>query len=110
AALKSHPGLQVEMKIHSKWFPDAPSHNVIGEIKGTEFPDRIILVGGHLDSWDITPGAHDDGAGVVESIEVLRLLKAIGYRPRHTVRCVLFTAEENGASGAKEYARVAGVK
>ncbi len=109
-ALKANPALQVEMKINSQWFPDAPSHNVIGEIKGAEFPEQVILVGGHLDSWDITPGAHDDGAGVVESIEVLRLLKAIGYQPRHTIRAVLFTSEENSGAGGKEYARVAGVK
>ena len=110
AALKASPSLQVELKINSRWFPDAPSHNVIGEIKGSEFPEQVILVGGHLDSWDITPGAHDDGAGVVESIEVLRLLKAIGYRPRHTIRAVLFTSEENSGNGGKEYMRVAGVK
>jgi hypothetical protein len=110
AALQANPGLQVEMKINSQWFPDAPSHNVIGEIKGSEFPEQIILVGGHLDSWDITPGAHDDGAGIVQSIEVLRLLKAIGYQPRHTIRAVLFTSEENSGNGGKEYARVAGVK
>ena len=67
-------------------------------------------MGGHLDSWDITPGAHDDGSGVVESIEVLRLLKAVGYTPRHTIRCVLFVSEENSGNGGKEYARVAGVK
>ena len=96
------------MSIHARWFDDAPSHNVIGEIKGSEFPEKIILIGGHLDSWDITPGAHDDGAGVVQSIEVLRLLKAIGYHPRHTVRCVLFTSEENSGRGGIEYARVSG--
>ncbi len=110
AALKAAPGLQVELKVHSQWFPDAPSHNVIGEIRGSEFPEQIILVGGHLDSWDITPGAHDDGAGIVQSIEVLRLLKAIGYQPRHTIRAVLFTSEENSGNGGKEYARVVGEK
>ncbi|MBI3885574.1 MAG: M20/M25/M40 family metallo-hydrolase [Opitutae bacterium] len=110
AQLRLDPSLTVELQINSQWFPDAPSHNVVGEIRGSEFPDEIILVGGHLDSWDITPGAHDDGAGVVESIEVLRLLKAIGYRPRHTIRAVLFTSEENSGNGGKEYARLAGAK
>ena len=110
AALKARPDLTVEMVIRSQWFDDAPSHNVIGEIRGREHPEQIILVGGHLDSWDITPGAHDDGAGVVESIEVFRLLKAIGYQPRHTLRCVLFTSEENSGNGGKEYARVAALK
>ena len=103
AALKADPTLRVGMEIHSQWFDDAQSHNVIGEIKGSAFPDKIILVGGHLDSWDIAPGAHDDGAGCIQSIEVLRLLKAVGYQPRHTIRCVLFTSEENSLNGAIAY-------
>ena len=110
AALKTTPDLEVEMAIHSQWFPDAPSHNVIGEIRGSEHPEQIILVGGHLDSWDVTPGAQDNGTGVVASIEVFRLLKAIGYQPRHTIRCVLFTSEENSGNGGREYARVAAEK
>ena len=97
----------MELKIHSQWFADAPSHNVIGELKGSVFPEKIILVGGHLDSWDIAPGAHDDGSGIVESIEVLRLLKAVGYQPRHTLRVVLFTSEENSLNGATEYSSAA---
>ena len=107
AALKANPQLQVRLIVNAQLHPPAPSHNVIGEIRGSEFPDRIIVVGGHLDSWDVTPGAHDDGAGVVQSMEVLRLLRAVGYQPRHTLRCVLFTAEENGGAGGKEYARAA---
>ena len=110
ALLKAGPGLQVTMTINSQWFPDAPSHNVIGEIRGSEFPEKVILVGGHLDSWDIGPGAHDNGTGVVQSIEVLRILKAIGYQPRHTIRTVLFTSEENSGNGGREYARVVGEK
>ncbi len=106
-ALKLDPALEVEMTINSRTLGDAPSHNVIGEIKGSEFPDQIILVGGHLDSWDIAPGAHDDGAGIVQSIEVLRLMKAVGYKPRHTLRVVLFTNEENGTRGAAAYATLA---
>ncbi len=107
AALAADPHLHVEIKIHSQWFPDAPSHNVIGEIRGSEFPDQVILVGGHLDSWDIAPGAHDDGSGVVQSIEVLRVFKALGIKPRHTIRCVLFVNEENGLAGATAYATAA---
>ncbi len=103
AWLKSNPADRVKIEIHSRWFDDAPSFNVIGELRGSEHPEQIILVGGHLDSWDLAPGAHDDGAGVVESIEVLRLLKAAGYTPRHTIRCVLFTNEENGTRGATAY-------
>lgn len=81
-----------------------PSFNVIGEIKGTEQPERIITVGGHLDSWDVGEGAHDDGAGCVQAIEVIRTLKAIGYKPKYTIRAVLFMNEENGNKGGHAYA------
>ncbi len=107
AILKKDPDLKVTMKINSKWFDDAPSHNVIGEIRGSEFPNEIILVGGHLDSWDIAPGAHDNGSGCVQSIEVLRIFKTLGIKPRHTIRCVLFTNEENGTRGSAAYAAAA---
>jgi hypothetical protein len=110
AALKADATRQVSMQINSQWFDDAPSHNVIGEIRGSEHPEQIILVGGHLDSWDIAPGAHDDGAGIVQSIEVIRLLKAVGYAPKHTIRCVCFVSEENSGNGGTEYARVVGEK
>jgi hypothetical protein len=86
--------------------PPAPSFNVIGEIKGSENPDEILLVGGHLDSWDVGAGAHDDGAGCVQSMEVLRLLKKLNYLPRRTIRCVLFMNEENGLVGGTTYAEV----
>lgn len=102
AALRSGP-VQLALKINSRWLPDAPSHNVIAEIRGRELPDEIILVGGHLDSWDIAPGAHDNGSGVVQSIEVLRLYRALGLQPRRTLRCVLFTNEENGLRGSTAY-------
>jgi carboxypeptidase Q len=107
AALAADPALRVEIKTHARILPDAISHNVIGEIRGSEFPDRIIVVGGHLDSWDITLGAHDDGAGVVQAIEVLRIFRALGLTPRHTLRAVLFTNEENGLAGAVAYAATA---
>lgn len=110
AALKSDPHLRVTLQINSRWHDDAPAANVIGEIRGTEFPEKIILVGGHLDSWDVSPGAHDDGTGCIQSIEVLRILQALGYRPRHTIRCVLYANEENGLRGALEYTRVADEK
>lgn len=80
------------------------SYNVIGEIKGSEHPERIITVGGHLDSWDVGEGAQDDGAGCVQSIEVLRAMKALGLRPKYTVRAVLFMNEENGQKGGQAYA------
>ena len=102
AALRAGP-VRLALKINSRWLPDAPSHNVIAEIRGREFPDEITLVGGHLDSWDIAPGAHDNGSGVVQSIEVLRLFRALGIQPRRTLRCVLFTNEENGLRGSTAY-------
>ena len=83
-----------------------PSDNVIAEIKGSEFPDEIILVGGHLDSWDVGGGAHDDGAGCVHSMEVINILKELNYTPKRTIRCVLFANEENGLAGGQEYARI----
>ena len=80
------------------------SYNVIGEIRGTETPERIITVGGHLDSWDVGEGASDDGTGCVQSIEVIRVFKALGIRPKCTIRAVLFMNEENGGKGGEAYA------
>jgi carboxypeptidase Q len=86
------------------------SYSVIGEVRGSEKPEDIILVGGHLDSWDVGGGAHDDGAGCVHSMEVLYLLKVLNYKPKRTIRCVLFQNEENGLAGALTYARVSNEK
>lgn len=105
--LKEDPNLEFSLKMNCKWFPMAPSHNVIGELKGSEFPDEIIVVGGHLDAWDLAEGAHDDGAGVVQSLEVLNLFKKTGYRPKRTVRAVFYMNEENGMRGALKYAEIA---
>lgn len=80
------------------------SYNVIGQITGQERPDEIILVGGHLDSWDVGHGAHDDGSGCVQAMDVMYLIRKTGYMPRRTIRCVLFMNEENGLSGARTYA------
>ena len=102
--LKLEPELKFLFRQQCKTYPDVWSHNVIGEIKGSEFPDEIIVVGGHLDSWDLGDGAHDDGAGVVQSMEVLRLFKLSGYRPKRTIRVVLFMNEENGLRGGNAYA------
>lgn len=84
--------------------PDTIAHNVIGELKGTEHPEQIITIGGHLDSWDPAEGANDDGTGIVQTIEVLRVLKALNYQPKHTIHFVLFANEENGSRGAQKYA------
>lgn len=86
---------------------DVKSYNVVGEIKGTEHPEEIICFGGHLDSWDIGEGAHDDGAGVVQAMEVLRVFKQLGIKPKRTIRAVLFMNEENGLRGGKRYAELA---
>lgn len=99
--------VKVTMKTSAKFLPDTIGHNVIGELKGSTYPDEIITVGGHLDSWDVNEGAHDDGAGVVHTIEVMRALKAIGYKPKRTIRFVLFANEENGMRGGNKYAEVA---
>ena len=99
--------VQVQLKTNGYFLPDTIGHNVIGELVGKEFPDEIITVGGHLDSWDNCEGAHDDGAGCVQTLEILRAFKAVGYRPRHTIRFVLFANEENGLRGGTQYAEVA---
>ena len=100
--LKKEPQLRVNIQLSCRHMGKRTAHTVIGEIKGSEKPDEIILVGGHLDSWDIGEGAHDDGAGVVQSMEVLHLFKRMGIRPKRTIRCVLFANEENGMYGATE--------
>ena len=100
----------VKMKTNGHFLPDTIGHNIIGELKGTEFPDEIITIGGHLDSWDNGEGAHDDGAGCVQTIEILRAFKAIGYKPKRTIRFVLFANEENGLRGGNKYAEEAVAK
>lgn len=105
-----YDNLELNLKSFCKSYPDKISHNVIGEIKGSEFPDEYITVGGHLDSWDMGEGAHDDGAGVVQSIEVLHLLNLMNIKPKHSIRVVLFMNEENGNRGGKHYAERAAAK
>ena len=105
--LKLTPDAKFFFKMSCRTFDDVQSHNVIGEITGSEFPNEIIVVGGHLDSWDLGDGSHDDGAGVVQSMEVLRLLKESNITPKRTIRVVLFMNEENGLRGGNKYADVA---
>lgn len=109
ATLNEQP-VAVTLHTHGKFLPDAKGHNVIGEIKGSEFPNEYITVGGHLDSWDAAEGAHDDGAGCVQTIEILRTFKALGYKPKRTIRFVLFANEENGLRGGNKYAEEAKTK
>lgn len=107
AVLESGAKGRVYIRTLAHMLPDTVAHNVIGELRGSEFPDQYITVGGHLDSWDPAEGAMDDGTGLVQSIEVLRALKAVGYHPRHTIRVVLFANEENGGRGGRKYAEAA---
>lgn len=102
--------LSVEIKTNGHFLDSATGHNVIGELTGSEFPNEIITVGGHLDSWDNGEGAHDDGAGCVQTIEILRVFKVIGYKPKRTIRFVLFANEENGLRGGNKYAEEAKAK
>ena len=109
AELEKKP-VTVYLKTNGKMLPDTIGHNVIGELAGSEFPNEIITIGGHLDSWDNCEGAHDDGAGCVQTMEVLRAFKAIGYKPKRTIRFVLFANEENGLRGGAKYAEEAKAK
>ena len=102
-SLKANPNLKFYLKQSCEQFEDVLSYNVIGEIKGSEHPERIMVVGGHLDSWDLADGSQDDGAGVAQSMEVLNIFKNIGYKPKNTIRVVLFMNEENGGRGGKKY-------
>jgi carboxypeptidase Q len=101
--LKTDPNLKLYLRSTCQTYPDVPSHNVIGEIRGTDYPNEIITVGGHLDAWDNSEGAHDDGGGCMQSIEVLRLFLETGIRPKHTIRAVMFMDEEIAQRGGEVY-------
>jgi len=108
--LRTDKDLKFFLKMNCETLPDEKSYNVVGEVWGSEKKNEYIVVGGHLDSWDTGKGAHDDGAGVVQSIEVLRIFKAAGIRPKRTIRAVAFMNEENGGRGGKKYAELAKLK
>jgi hypothetical protein len=99
--------VKMQMQTYGYFLPEFEDRNVVAEIKGSEFPNEYITLGGHLDSWDVNEGAHDDGAGVVHTMEVLRVLKTLNYKPKRTIRFVLFANEENGVRGGNEYANQA---
>ncbi|ULC58723.1 M20/M25/M40 family metallo-hydrolase [Flaviramulus sp. BrNp1-15] len=105
--LRLNNSIKFYFKQSCKQLADVQSYNVIGEITGSEFPNEYMVVGGHLDSWDLGDGSHDDGAGVVQSMDVLRLLKESGIQPKRSIRVVLFMNEENGLRGGRKYAEVA---
>ena len=94
---------QLTLELDCRWHEDVESFNVIGELVGHELPDEIVVVGGHLDAWDVGQGAHDDGGGCMQALEVARLLKALDLRPRRTIRVVMFMNEENGMRGGRGY-------
>ena len=96
--------LRARLEMGARTLPDALTHNVIAEIVGREHPEEIVVVGGHLDSWDVGQGAQDAGAGILHTIETLRLIRSLGLQPRRTIRAVLFANEENGLRGGTAYA------
>lgn len=102
--LAEEPSIRIQLRLSAQTLPDVESANVAGELKGTEKPNEVIVIGGHLDSWDIGQGAQDDGAGCVQSIEALRILKKLGLKPKRTIRAVMFMNEENGLRGGIGYA------
>lgn len=95
----------VRLKMEAHTEPDAPSANVLAELRGTDRPEEVVVMGGHIDSWDVGQGAHDDGAGAVMCMEALNVLRKLNMHPRRTIRVVLFTNEENGLAGGKQYAK-----
>ena len=105
ARLAQRGPVEVSLFLGARQLPDAPSANAIGELRGRELADEIVLLGAHIDSWDVGQGASDDGAGCVAVMEALRLLRGSGLAPRRTIRAVLFTGEENGLAGSKDYQR-----
>ena len=106
AAIKKGP-TKVKLVLNCKNNPDVQSANIFGEIKGSEKPEEVIAIGGHLDSWDLGRGAHDDGAGITQAMEALRLIKSLGLKPKRTIRVVAWMDEERGGTGARAYAAYA---
>ncbi|WP_164122204.1 MULTISPECIES: M20/M25/M40 family metallo-hydrolase [Sphingobacterium] len=103
AALKHNAKLRVFLQQSCAWKGEVLSHNVIGEWTGTECPEQVITMGGHLDSWDVGEGAHDNGTGTMGTLDALRTLMELGYKPKHTIRLVFYMNEENGVHGASQY-------
>jgi carboxypeptidase Q len=105
ARLAEQGPVTVHIRADDKTLPDAPSANVIGELRGRDKPDEVVVIGGHIDSWDVGQGAHDDGAGAVTMMQALTTIRKLGLVPRRTIRVVLFTNEENGLAGGRTYAK-----
>jgi len=103
ARIAANPDVRVRLELACRTLPDEDSWNVVGDLRGTTIPEEIVLVGGHLDSWDVGVGAHDDGAGCVHALEAVRILRDLDLRPRRTLRVVFFMNEENGLRGGLAY-------
>lgn len=110
AILKENPKTKLFLKNTSAWKGVVHTHNVIAEWKGTEKPDEIITIGGHIDSWDVGEGAHDNGTGTMGTLDAIRTLMKLGYKPRHTIRLVFYMNEENGVNGSLKYGEMAKAK
>ena len=100
--------IRLTLSMAARMLPDADSFDVMGEIRGSEKPDEIVVMGGHIDSWDIGQGAQDDGGGIMAAMQALVLIKKAGLHPRRTIRVVFWTNEENGGAGGRAYAKWAG--
>ena len=100
--------VKIRLQMSARMMPDAESANVIGEIRGSEKPEEIVVIGGHIDSWDVGQGAQDDGSGIVTAMQAAALIKRLGLKPKRTIRVVLFTNEENGGAGGRAYREMVG--
>ena len=100
--------VKVRLQMSARTLPDAESANVVGEVRGSEKPEEVVVIGGHLDSWDVGQGAQDDGSGIVTAMQAAALIKRLGLKPRRTIRVVLFTNEENGGAGGRAYREMVG--
>ena len=102
--------VRVRLSMSARMLPDAESANVIGEVRGSEKPEEVVVIGGHIDSWDVGQGAQDDGSGIVTAMQAAALIKRLGLKPRRTIRVVLFTNEENGGAGGRAYREMVGAE
>ena len=100
--------VKVRLQMSARTLPDAESANVIGEVLGSEKPEEVVVIGGHIDSWDVGQGAQDDGSGIVTAMQAAALIKKLGLKPKRTIRVVLFTNEENGGAGGRAYREMVG--
>jgi hypothetical protein len=106
--VKSGTPVQVRLNMEAHQEPDADSHNVMGEIRGREKPEEVVVLGGHIDSWDIGQGANDDGSGIMATLQAVALIKKLGLQPRRTIRVVFWVNEENGGAGGRAYRAMVG--